>query len=185
VPSLVEGSSRKLEGTCNVVFVCSYDEDEPVEEAIAAARQIDPSWRLYITGNYRRHVARFPSLASPPDTVKLTGFLTEGDYQTLLRSADVILALTTHDHTLMCVAYEAVSLVKPVVASDMSAMRAYFRRGFVFTENSAAAIAAALRSAVHQGQQLRSEATILRSELEADWNARFADLQHQIARRAS
>jgi glycosyltransferase involved in cell wall biosynthesis len=176
VPSLTEGGTKDLGGARNIVFVCSFDEDEPVEAAIEAARGLDPSWQMFVTGNYRRHLRRLPVLQAPPATVKLTGFLGDAEYQTLLRSADVVMALTTHDHTLMCVAYEATALGKPVVASDTAAMREYFHKGFVFTDNSAASIREAISKAVREAPQLSADVGSLRSELHTDWHRRFAEL---------
>jgi len=180
VPSLTQGAVDRLEGTRNIVFVCSFDEDETVDEALEAADGLDPSWRMYVTGNYKRHIARLPRLGNPPPTVRLTGFLSEAEYQSLLRSADAVLALTAHDHTLMCVAYEAVALGKPIVASDTSAMRSYFSRGFIFTENSPSAIGQSLRSAVERGRELEAEVVTLRRELESDWQKRFEGLLHKM-----
>lgn len=180
VPALTEGTVDRLEGTRNIVFVCSFDEDETVDEALEAASGLDPSWRMHITGNYRRHLARLPRLGDPPPTVRLTGFLSEAAYQTLLRTADAVLALTTHDHTLMCVAYEAVALGKPIVASDTAAMRSYFHRGFVFTENSPEGIGNALRDVIARRRELEAELVALRQELDLDWQCRFEGLRQRL-----
>jgi len=182
IPDLQSGGRRQPVGVHNVAFVCSFDEDEPIDAAIEAAGVLDPSWHMYITGNYRPHLRRFPALAAPPRNVTLTGFLSDADYQTLLRSVDVLLVLTKHDHTLMCGGYEAVSLGKPCAASDTSAMRRYFRKGFVFTENSRAAIATALTYAVEEMPRLQIEIASLRRELEGAWDQRFALLIRQLGK---
>lgn len=179
IPSLTEGTTTTLAGARNIVFACSFDEDEPVEAALEAAGGLDPTWLFHVTGNYRPHLRRFPLLRTPPSNVRLTGFLSESEYQTLLRSADVVLALTSHDHTLMCVAYEAVALGRPVVASDTAAMRAYFRNGFVFTGNTPGSIRNAILNAVDEQHRLEAEVRRLRPELDSDWNRRFQVLlQH-------
>lgn len=180
VPPMTEGTVDRLEGTRNIVFVCSFDEDETVNEALEAASGLDPSWRMYVTGNYRRHLVRLPRLGNPPPTVRLTGFLSEAAYQTLLRTADAVLALTTHDHTLMCVAYEAVALGKPIVASNTEAMRSYFHKGFVFTQNSPTGIGNALRDVIDRQRELEVDLVALRQELESDWQKRFKCLLQRI-----
>src|SRR5262245_3435680 len=40
--------------TRSVVFVCTYAPDEPFREVIDAARGLDPTVSVFVTGNYRR-----------------------------------------------------------------------------------------------------------------------------------
>ena len=125
--------------TRTVVFVCTYASDEPWREVIEAARLMDPQVTMFITGNCSR-----VQLPPRPDNVYLTGFLSERDYIALLRAADVIVDLTCLDDCLVCGAYEAASLGKPLVTSDTSALRKYFNRGTVYTKHDSRALAAAM-----------------------------------------
>jgi hypothetical protein len=43
-----------LEGEFNVVFVCTFEKDEPYQEVIQAAQMISPSITLYVKGNHRK-----------------------------------------------------------------------------------------------------------------------------------
>ena len=81
-----------------VAAVCSFNYDEPIGEILDAAALL-PDVHFFITGN-PKHLD--PGLASRlPDNVRLTGFLSTEAYGGLLTGADVVLTLTTRDHTML------------------------------------------------------------------------------------
>ena len=122
-----------------VVFICTWSADEPYKEVIKAAEHLDESFIVYVTGNVKR--ARRDILNNLPNNIKLTGYLSEEDYESLLGSCDVAMALTTRDDCLLCGAYEGVAAGKPLILSDKPALKDYFNSGAVFTENKSAMIA--------------------------------------------
>jgi glycosyltransferase involved in cell wall biosynthesis len=119
----LEPAVEKREG--QVVFICSFAEDEPYEEVIKAGAILEEGMLLHITGS--PHRLREGVLRNLPANVRLTGFLPENDYLDLLRRADVLMDLTTREDCLVCGAYEAVALGKPLVLSDTRALRNHFR----------------------------------------------------------
>lgn len=149
----------------HVVFVCRWAADEPYREVLAAASHLGAGFRISITG---KPPASLAPGALPPN-VTLTGFLPEGDYVALLQSADAVLVLTTRENCLNCGAYEAVSLERPLVLSDTSALRSYFGRGALFTDNDAESIAAALVAARGSAASLGAAVAVLKGELAARW----------------
>lgn len=179
LPRLMPGPSRPLAGRFNVVFVCTYSADEPYLQVIDAARRLAPDIHLYVTGNSARLPARVRRGA--PANLTFTGFIPAADYETLLGAADAVMALTDRHHTLLCGAYEAVSLGKPLVTSSTAALAAYFRQGSIRTVHDPDAIAAALVRARDECRSLRVEIAALRSQLRADWDVRFAALSSRLA----
>lgn len=162
------------------VFVCTYAPDEPYREVIEAARLL-PGIDLYVTGSYIR-AKGLP--ADLPANVTLCGFLPETDYLALLNRADVLVDLTSMENCLVCGAYEAVALEKPLVTSDTRALRAYFRRGTVFAGHTPEALAAAIRAALDTQDVLREEMRCLRRELDHSWQCDFAALAAIVGKRA-
>jgi glycosyltransferase involved in cell wall biosynthesis len=146
-----------------VVFICTYASDEPYLEVIEAARALDPSVTVYITGRYRGQPPAVPT------NVRLTGFLPEEEYVGLLASADVIVDLTAMEDCLVCGAYEAVALGRPLVTSDTAALREYFRRGTIYTRHDSASLAAAITSALASRDRLTTEMRALKPDLIAAW----------------
>jgi glycosyltransferase involved in cell wall biosynthesis len=160
-----------------VVFVCTYSRDEPYREVIEAARALDPSVTVFVTGRYR---GKEP--LSVPDNVRLTGFLPEEAYVSLLGSADVIVDLTAIEDCLVCGAYEAVALGRPLVTSDTAALRQYFRRGTVYSRHDEASLAAAITYALTHRERLAAEMRSLKPDLMAEWTEQREAL-HGLLRR--
>jgi len=164
LPGLQSRSTVMPNSTRTVVFVCTYAPDEPYREVIEAARLLDPSVTVMVTGDYRRVDA-----LRPPDNVYLTGFVSERDYIALLQIADAIVDLTSIEDCLVCGAYEAVALAKPLVTSDTAALREYFHRGTVYTKHDRRSLAAAMTDALDNSDRLAAEMRGLRVELSRNW----------------
>jgi glycosyltransferase involved in cell wall biosynthesis len=176
VPAVEPGLQSAGRSEAHVVFICTYAADEPYLDVIEAARLLDPAVRVYVTGN----AARAAGLPPLPPNVILTGFLPDDAYLALLRDADVLMDLTRMENCLVCGAYEAVALGKPLVTSDTSALRAYFRRGAVYARHDAKSLAEAVGGALRQKDTLAAEMTALRRELDDDWNARHDDVRRVL-----
>jgi glycosyltransferase involved in cell wall biosynthesis len=176
VPDLAPTAApRAARSRRQAVFVCSYAKDEPYREVMEAARVLGSEVTIHITGDHRR-VQHLPA-ESP---VHLTGFLPEADYVALLSTADVIIDLTFIDDCLVCGAYEAVALGKPLVTSDTAALRDYFRMGTVYTKHDPQSLAAAITYALAHRERLAAEMDTLRRELARDWKQRSDALQRSL-----
>jgi glycosyltransferase involved in cell wall biosynthesis len=174
-PALLLARQRTLDGEFAVVFVCSHASDEPIAEVLEAARLLGPHYRIYVTGDSRRSDARL--IRGAPANVIFTGFLDEREYQSLLASSRAVLALTSQPNTLLCCAYEAVALGRPLVLSDQVVLTRYFCKGAVSTDHAPDALAAAVRRAETEEARLLEEVVELGRELAADWETRFAALR--------
>jgi glycosyltransferase involved in cell wall biosynthesis len=125
-----------------VAVVCSFNYDEPVEAIVAAAAAL-PDVRFFVTGN-PKHLDERIKRRMPPN-MTLTGFLSTAAYGGLITGADAVLTLTTRDHTMLRGAYEAIYQGTPVIVSDWRLLREAFPEGAVHVDNSAEAIASAVR----------------------------------------
>lgn len=150
----------------NVLFVCTWAADEPYREVFAAAEQV-PECRIWVTG---RSLGRERTFGRPlPPNVELTGFVSDEDFNALLHSVDAVMDLTTREDCLVCGAYEAVAAETPLILSDTEALRNYFRRGTVFVENNAAAIAEGLKKARSHQPALARDVRSLKHDLSVHW----------------
>lgn len=156
-----------------VVVVNSFAVDEPVGELLEAARRLD-GVRFFVTGD--TSLARRAWLDDRPSNLRFTGFLSEAEYAGLLRSADLVVVLTTHDHTMQRGAYEAVALEKPLVTSDWGILREAFSKGTVHVANDTESIRRGIDLALRDRERLAEEMKALRSEQRANFDAGLRDL---------
>lgn len=145
----------------HVVVINTFSQDEPLDELLMAAETL-PEVRFHITGSVRH--ARTSWSVAPALNVRFTEWLSDEDYTALLRVADVVVTLTTHDHTMQRGGYEAMALEKPLITSDWGVLRETFSLGTVHTANTPEAIAAAVTRALSKLPTLGAEMRQLRRE---------------------
>jgi len=169
-----EDSYPVAEGVRTVLFSSSFAEDEPIREVLAGVDRVeDHPLHLYVTG--RRERAPQDMILGAPPNVTFTGFLPDDEYLSLLQSVDVVLVLTTADHTMLCGCYEAVSAGKVLVTSDKNVLRDYFR-GAIFVDNTAASIAEALDRPNYEMAESQERMDSLREDLRDSWSERAKGL---------
>lgn len=177
IPDLGNGLDRiPLKGKYNIIFVCTYAEDEPYIEVIKAAGNLDKDVYIYITGNSKRREKELKAMASP--NVVITGFLSESEYIRTLNSADVVLALTTREDCLLCGAYEGVAAEKPLVVSNTKALREHFSNGALYVENEYIDIASKISSAIGDLETLGKEIRELKKMRIKQWGERKIELEN-------
>ncbi len=162
----------------NVLFICSWADDEPFYNVIEAARLISPDVVIHMTGNHLKKGIQLPD--NMPVNIRLTGFLPESEYDALLCASDVVVDLTTREDCLVCGAYEGVSAKKPLILSDTQANRTYFNEGTLYTDNSAQDLALQINSALAQLPLLTSGIENLACKLRQDWNRRKEDIEKTL-----
>ena len=162
-PILTQDPVKK--GAPEVVVVSSFMSDEPVQAIIAAAATL-PRFRFAFTGDGRRfHHENF----DVPPNVRFTGYLADKAFWKLLSQAAVVCDFTLKPDCLVCGAYEALALAKPMVLSDNPAIREIFGPAAVLTDNRAGSIASAVRTAIDQRERLEANARRLRAEYPGPW----------------
>ncbi len=166
-----------LKGKFNVLFICTWAADEPYLNVIEAAKLIDKDVFIYITGNH----GKIPNLDSSklPANVVLTGFIPTKEFDHLLYSADVIMDLTTREDCLVCGAYEAVSIEKPLILSKTQALQNYFP-GMVYTDNETNDIAKSISIIRSEFQRYNIEAKKLKKELITGWDEKKRTLEAHL-----
>lgn len=164
-----------------VACVTSFGFDEPIEAILDAARQL-PDVIFRMTGDPKSAPER---LVDKPANVLLTGFLSVADYGVLLQSADVVLALTTLEHTMLRGAYEAIYQGTPVIVSDSEVLRGAFDQGALHVNNTASAIAAAITDMRRHYGAYRAAALRLKGCKERRWLESKTALQNAISPRRS
>ncbi len=169
-----EANPPQLAGRHNITYICSFSDDEPVEEVLGAARLLGADTAIYITGDQRRFLEGFSGVI--PGNIVFTGFLSERDFQSLLGASDAIVVLTKDEHLLLCGAYEAVSLGKPLVLSNTRSLRDYFQDGPVFVDNQGPGIAEAVRYVIEHKDKAALGVRQLRARLNASWAEKFNEL---------
>lgn len=135
IPDIKAKSAYPLDNDkFNLVFVCSWADDEPYEEVLRLSENIAERVHIYITGNSRGKEKSFCGVL--PKNVTLTGFISEDDYENLLQSCNAVMVLTKRDNCLVCGAYEGVALEKPMLLSKTDALIHQFSKGCIYTDNT-------------------------------------------------
>jgi glycosyltransferase involved in cell wall biosynthesis len=172
------GTPRSDPQQFTVVFVTSFDRDEPIPVMIETARRL-PDVRFFMTGDppARADLVR----EALPSNLELTGFLASTAYGTLLRNADVVVALTTDEHTMQRAAYEAIYQGTPVIVSNSELLRTAFDDGALHVENSPDAVVRAVLQVRAKSAEYRNGAERLRSRKRAQWQRTKAALRDTVA----
>jgi glycosyltransferase involved in cell wall biosynthesis len=170
----------KLKGKFNFLFICSYSADEPVDIVLETFKLLPPDYQIYITGDYTQYknAKNFYNYIN----INFLGYIPENDYISYLFACDAIIILTTSPMTLNCGSYEAIAANKYQIVSDTDAIRDYFKNGCEYVKifdihNVKISIMNTerrlLKGTEHEIEQIKSEIT-------ADWQERFTNLQEKI-----
>lgn len=151
-------------GEQRIGVISSFAYDEPMLELFEAAR-LTPQVTYYVTGNPQRSTPQV--LARRPANVVLTGFLHGDAYRGLLHNVQGLVVLATMPYTLCCGAYEALSLARPTILSDLPEQRRLFAHGFVLVRNEPEEIARAVELLLSDLDGFAQQAQTLREEYRA------------------
>lgn len=177
IPTIPVSQPKKLSKSFNLLFICSYGEDEPYEAVFEAAWKLAPEVHIYVTGNYRK---KDIDAASVPGNVTLLGYVSEDQYVDMLNSVDATIDLTTREDCLVCGAYETVAVEKPQILSDTKALRSYFHKGAIYTEHTAQDIAVSVQQLIDEKERLKREAVELKRHLKNEWEKRRQTLETHL-----
>ena len=151
-----------------VMVVATYAADEPITEIIEAARELGPDYLFSITGRETKLPAA--QRATLPANVRQTGFLPEHDYWVLMGQSHAMLDFTLKPNCLVCGAYEALALHRPMILSDNPATVALFGEVAVFPASHAASdIAASVRECARRYDELCATAATEQIRFAARW----------------
>ncbi len=148
----------------SVGVICGFGADEPIAQIVEATKLV-PDVQFYLTGNYPKAKFQLTAIRN----LKFTGFLAEADYIKLIKQVDLLMVLTTRADTILCGAYEGLSLEKPLILSDTQTLRHHFPKGTIWIQNTAEAIAQGIEKAFASLPQLQAEISQLKLEKQQKW----------------
>lgn len=175
-PAYLGGREYREANKSNFVLVpCSFRDDEPISELLAAAKECG-SVEFILTGPIARASAKgYLERAGP--NVNFAGFVSTEDFDELVWGASAILGLTTVDGIQLSVAGEAVGAGKALILSDTDTLRRLFGDTAVFCSNTACSIALAVADALENRRSLEELSRSCRRHRVAVWS-RQADRVH-------
>ena len=163
-----------------VLFLASFNPDEPVQELFEAAR-LAPDIHFVLAGDAKRASGRH-SIRVHPENVIFPGYLSGADLDSAIVSADAVLALTKLDDAQLSSAGEAIGAGRPMVLSDTPVTRDLYYKGGVFVDTySPASIVMGCRAAIEGGARLAAESVTLRDERYARWQSQAASINQLLA----
>jgi glycosyltransferase involved in cell wall biosynthesis len=157
-----------------VVVAGSLDWNEPVAAALAAAALL-PEVEVRITGDIARLPASLRTGSSA--NVVFTGFLPYQQFLAELAGADLVAAFSTDPSIMNRAAFEAIGLGRPLVLSDLPALRARFGAAALLCPNDPAAMARTIRQALQDRELLVQRSQALQWQLRAQREAALARLR--------
>lgn len=158
-----------------VLFVSSWAFDEPIAAALEACRSLPGRVNVRVTGRPKAAYAKL--LEGRPGNFIPTGFLSDAAYFDLMARCDAVLCVTSRPCTLVCGAYEAAALGKPMILGDTEALRGWFDTGALYTDGTAADLARLLGRLERELPALEAGVHIMRARREAEWDERLASLE--------
>lgn len=157
----------ELNATFNATLICTYAQDEPYTEVFKAAEILGNNFQLNVTGKIPQSIDH----TKIPPNVKLTGYLSENEYWIALNNSHLVIDLTTMDNCLVCGAYEAIALKKPLLLSENDASIALFGQYAAHTLNTPEAITGSI-------QKILSDYGTLSKNIDvAEYQFRQAEIQ--------
>jgi glycosyltransferase involved in cell wall biosynthesis len=149
----------------NIVVISTASYDEPIAEIMEAVSRL-PDIGVNITGNYRD---RQEIVKSAPGNIRFTGYVPDAEFYGLIEAAQVVMCLTTEDHTIQSGASEALWLGKPIITSDWPLLQAYFSKGTIHVDNTADSVFEAIVAMRESLQDYQAEIRLLQKERRRDW----------------
>jgi hypothetical protein len=174
IPDLPHIKTIPLKGKYNFLFICTFASDEPYIEVFEAARRIGPDICIYVSGNFKKKGVIPGSL---PENLMLLGFIPDEEYIGMMRSVDATIVLSERENCLLCGAYETVALEKPMILSNKKALRNYFNKGVIYSENIREDIAKAIYIVLEKRVNLSAQIKQLKKYRLAEWEIMKKELQ--------
>ncbi len=178
-PDLRQLPEPKHDPTSTAVTVIStFAADEPIEEILSAAEALGACYRFVFTG--RPDGWRKTFRGRIPPNVEFSGFVPDADYWKLLASSDVIVDISTRRHCLVCGAYEALAIGRPIVLTDDPSTRQLFTSIAVFAEPESQSIASAIDQARIQHSRISAGSDAARTAYLKVWSERAHNLTQEL-----
>ncbi|WP_412535862.1 glycosyltransferase [Marinobacter sp. MIT932201] len=166
----------------NIVFICSWDNDEPYNEVIeSASLLLGERVEIYITGNYRKKLS-FEDLKKIPDNVNLLGFISYAEYCALLNVSSAVIVLTKRKSCINCGIYEALALGKPGVVTKDKQIEKIFYRGYSFSEIDPVSITKNIKYIINNYEKLIKDVFLMKMDFESHHSTVIREINNAISR---
>jgi len=96
--------------------------DEPIRELIKASEELKSDFVFISTGK-------------KIENIKCLGYLSYKNYLKVLKTCDIVLALTKREFTLLSIIFEAISLGKPMIASETLTIKNFLKDNALYTNH--------------------------------------------------
>ncbi len=167
------GEPYPMNGDFNITVVNTFSLDEPLEEILKAAQEMN-GVKFYVTGKVSR--ASSSILERTPKNVTFTDFLSTEKYYALMRTSHAVMCLTTRDHTMQRGACEALSMGKPIVTSHWPLLQEYFNKGTVHVDNTSDGIRNGVDEIKTNYERYLSGIRELQGSQQAEWQKKIGEL---------
>ena len=174
LPGLTPTDFYKLKAKINLLLICSFDPDEPIQAVFESMQKLHKDIRLYVTGNYKK---LDPDLKNKiPEKVELMGFIPDQTFINMLFSVDAVIVLTTAEYCMLCGCYESVAAEKPLITSDKSVLKEYFTDA-LFVDNTPDDIREKIEKMVKNIDVYKDKTLKMKHKILIDWQKRYQKLE--------
>ncbi|HHS13722.1 MAG TPA: glycosyltransferase [bacterium] len=170
-----EAGKKRLKSN-SILVVNTFAMDEPLDEILLAASNL-PEVHFYVTG--RVDGAQGRRVRNAPDNVYFTDFIPYEEYVSMLKSVDVVLALTNRDFTLQSGGMEAMYMGKPLVTSRFPYLMSHFYQGTLYAVPEAEDIAEKLLEALKHRKKLSRQMETMREAHSRDWEKKVQSVNEK------
>ncbi|MCC6931875.1 MAG: glycosyltransferase [Deltaproteobacteria bacterium] len=160
-----------------ITLISSFASDEPIELFLQAAAHLDRPFTLYVTGRLTKAEAL---LGYASHKIIFTDFLPQDEYDNLLRNSDLVVDLTSRENCLVCGAYEALALNRPMILSHSVCLQETFGIAAIYASNTVSSYSQALMDFLDKPEHYRSLVTIQRQAFVEKWNKSFKSAKEQL-----
>lgn len=157
----------------NICFVSTFADDEPLNEVLAAARQLSDV-RIFITGSLRK--APQALLENSSKNVTFTDYLDNDTYFSLLSEVDVVMVLTDRENTMQNGGMEAIAVKKPLITSNTRYLRETFYKGTIHVDHTVPSIADGVQKMRKNLNRYREEIKTLKKERDIIWEQKKKEM---------
>ncbi len=162
----------------SVLVPCSFDPDEPIGSIYEAAEKVCDTI-FYLTGDLSRLSRKLQTRR--PHNVRLTGFLSESEYDMMLNSVDTLLVLSNDYYPLRPRgASEAIAAEKPLIVSENGATRNDLYKGGILINNTSEGIVRAVLGVKDRYERYQCEMRELKEERGAQYKVELGRLKELI-----
>ena len=174
IPELKRSKIKGLRGKYNILFICTYDDDEPYEIVFKAAKVIAKNIFIYVTGSFDIKGINTNDL---PENVVFTDYIPEEEYISMFHSIDATIDLTNGENCLVCGAYESIAAGKLMVLLKTRALMEYFNNGSIYVEHNTESIVYGIRKVIKRKEELSKQVSDLRKIRVAEWQNQMNKLE--------